>query len=316
MFYLSANFPTMNVLAPSVETFRQFFDMQEIFVLFVTVYVGSGRSIANDRRSNALQIYLSKPMSRAEYVAGKLGILGFFLLMVTLVPALALLLIEVMFTASLAFLLDNLFLLPAITLYALMEVSLASFTMLALSSLSTSARYTAMLYAGVLFFTATVFAILRGATASSMLAWLSLRANVEQIGDVIFRLPPRFESPWALSVLVVALLIGPVGPGARPPGARGGGGDVTAPVVATDHLSKWYGQVIGLNDVSVEVGPGVTGLLGPNGARQVHPAEAAHRSAQAQQGRASGCSASPSGGTRCSSSGSGSARSRTPSTSG
>ena len=207
MFYLSANFPTMNVLAPSVETFRQFFDMQEIFVLFVTVYVGSGL-IANDRRSNALQIYLSKPLSRAEYVAGKLGVLAFFLLLVTLVPALALLMLEVMFSASLAFLLDNLFLLPAITLYALMEVSLASFTMLALSSLSTSARYTAMLYAGVLFFTATVFAILRGATASSMLAWLSLRANVEQIGDVIFRLPPRFESPWALSVLVVALLIG------------------------------------------------------------------------------------------------------------
>jgi ABC-2 type transport system ATP-binding protein len=31
-------------------------------------------------------------------------------------------------------------------------------------------------------------------------------------------------------------------------------------------LSKWYGQVIGLNDVSVAVAPGVTGLLGPNGA--------------------------------------------------
>ena len=37
-------------------------------------------------------------------------------------------------------------------------------------------------------------------------------------------------------------------------------------VVAADHLSKWYGQVIGLNDVSVEVPPGITGLLGPNGA--------------------------------------------------
>jgi ABC-2 type transport system ATP-binding protein len=33
-----------------------------------------------------------------------------------------------------------------------------------------------------------------------------------------------------------------------------------------DHLSKWYGQVIGLNDVSVAVPPGITGLLGPNGA--------------------------------------------------
>jgi ABC-2 type transport system ATP-binding protein len=40
----------------------------------------------------------------------------------------------------------------------------------------------------------------------------------------------------------------------------------TAPVVAADHLSKWYGQVIGLNDVSVSVPSGITGLLGPNGA--------------------------------------------------
>jgi ABC-2 type transport system ATP-binding protein len=39
-----------------------------------------------------------------------------------------------------------------------------------------------------------------------------------------------------------------------------------AGLVVADHLSKWYGQVIGLNDVSVTVPPGITGLLGPNGA--------------------------------------------------
>jgi len=37
-------------------------------------------------------------------------------------------------------------------------------------------------------------------------------------------------------------------------------------IVAADHLSKWYGQVIGLNDVTLNVPPGITGLLGPNGA--------------------------------------------------
>src|SRR5690349_5728549 len=37
-------------------------------------------------------------------------------------------------------------------------------------------------------------------------------------------------------------------------------------IIATEHLSKWYGQVSGLNDVSVSVPPGITGLLGPNGA--------------------------------------------------
>ena len=39
-----------------------------------------------------------------------------------------------------------------------------------------------------------------------------------------------------------------------------------AAVVVSRHLSKWYGQVSGLNDVSVAIPPGVTGLLGPNGA--------------------------------------------------
>ena len=37
-------------------------------------------------------------------------------------------------------------------------------------------------------------------------------------------------------------------------------------VVVADHLSKWYGQVIGLNDVSLSIPRGITGLLGPNGA--------------------------------------------------
>jgi len=39
-----------------------------------------------------------------------------------------------------------------------------------------------------------------------------------------------------------------------------------APVVVADHVSKWYGQVIGLNDVTLTVPAGITGLLGPNGA--------------------------------------------------
>ena len=39
-----------------------------------------------------------------------------------------------------------------------------------------------------------------------------------------------------------------------------------ASVVTADHLSKWYGQVIGLNDITLTVPRGITGLLGPNGA--------------------------------------------------
>jgi len=37
-------------------------------------------------------------------------------------------------------------------------------------------------------------------------------------------------------------------------------------VIAASHLSKWYGNVLGLNDVSLDIDSGITGLLGPNGA--------------------------------------------------
>lgn len=38
------------------------------------------------------------------------------------------------------------------------------------------------------------------------------------------------------------------------------------PSVTLNAVSKWYGDVLAVNEVSGEFGPGVTGLLGPNGA--------------------------------------------------
>src|SRR5580700_6796615 len=38
------------------------------------------------------------------------------------------------------------------------------------------------------------------------------------------------------------------------------------PIVAFDGVSKWYGNVIGLNKLTLHLPAGVTGLLGPNGA--------------------------------------------------
>ena len=38
------------------------------------------------------------------------------------------------------------------------------------------------------------------------------------------------------------------------------------PIVEFDEVSKWYGNVIGINKLTINVPAGVTGLLGPNGA--------------------------------------------------
>jgi ABC-2 type transport system ATP-binding protein len=39
-----------------------------------------------------------------------------------------------------------------------------------------------------------------------------------------------------------------------------------APAIVVERASRWYGNVVAVNDMSFSVGPGVTGLLGPNGA--------------------------------------------------
>jgi len=37
-------------------------------------------------------------------------------------------------------------------------------------------------------------------------------------------------------------------------------------VIRTEKLSKWYGNILGLSDVTLSIEKGITGLLGPNGA--------------------------------------------------
>jgi hypothetical protein len=39
------------------------------------------------------------------------------------------------------------------------------------------------------------------------MAWVSIESNLNQIGDVIFRLPPRADLPWVLSLAIVVGLI-------------------------------------------------------------------------------------------------------------
>jgi ABC-2 type transport system permease protein len=205
--YIAANFQQASFLAPRAETFREFLEQQGVFVFFVTIYVGAGL-IANDRRANALQVYLSKPLTRAEYVTGKFAILFAFLVGVTWLPAILLLVVQIMFAGSFAFVLDNMFLLPAITLFALLQVLVSAMTILALSSMSKSSRFVGIMYAGLIFFTAAFFQALRGITANSAWAFLSPTDTLEQLGAIIFRMDPPYTLSPSVAILTIAVLIG------------------------------------------------------------------------------------------------------------
>ncbi|MBP1637135.1 MAG: ABC-type transport system involved in multi-copper enzyme maturation, permease component [Acidobacteria bacterium] len=183
--YVAANFPQASMLAPSAETFRQFLEQQGVFTFFITIFTGAGL-IANDLRANALQIYLSKPLGRFEYIAGKFGVLGFFLLLVTWLPATMLLVIQA----------------------TGIETIVLCMVMLALSSLSKSARFVGIMYAGVVFFTHALYGVVVVVTRTTTFSWMSLQGNLLHLGDLVFRLPPRYDTPAWATIVALAAIVG------------------------------------------------------------------------------------------------------------
>jgi ABC-2 type transport system permease protein len=205
--YAATSLPQAAFLAPDARMFRQFLEQQEVFLFFITVYAGAGL-IATDRRANALQIYLSKPLSRFEYIFGKLAILAVFLLFVTWLPAVLLLLMQIMFSGSFKFFVDNLFLFPAITIFSFIQVFAVAAAMLALSSLSNSSRYVGILYTGLIFFSQALYGIVYAVTRDSRLAWISMPASLNRIGDAVFNVSTRVQlSPVAAALAVAALIV-------------------------------------------------------------------------------------------------------------
>jgi ABC-2 type transport system permease protein len=205
IYFASTNAQVAEFLATTPDTFRDFLSQQRLFV-FLVVIMQSGL-IADDRRTNALQLYLSKPLTRVEYVLGKLVPPLAFVLGVTLVPALLLLILQVVFAGSLTFLRANLFLLPAVTLFSLTQALVSSCAILALSSLSKSRRFVAVMYAGIIFFTAAMYQVLRGITANRSWAVISPGEMLDVIANATFRSRAEPAVPVYVAVLVILAIV-------------------------------------------------------------------------------------------------------------
>ena len=197
IYFASTNAQVAEFLATTPDTFRDFLSQQRLSGL-----------IADDRRTNALQLYLSKPLTRVEYVLGKLVPPVAFVLSVTLLPALLLLILQIVFSGSLTFLRANLFLLPAITLFSLAQALLSACAILALSSLSKSRRFVAVMYAGIIFFTAAMYQVLRGITSSRTWAVISPGEMLDVIANAIFRGRGEPAVPVYVAVIVLLVIVG------------------------------------------------------------------------------------------------------------
>jgi ABC-type transport system involved in multi-copper enzyme maturation permease subunit len=113
--------------------FRTFLEVQGSFAFILTVLVAPPL-ISRDLANNALPLYLCRPLSRFEYVLGKMAVVVFLLSCVTWIPGLLIFL----FQASLAgfgWLWANLWMVWSIFLGSMVWITLLSLIALAISAL-------------------------------------------------------------------------------------------------------------------------------------------------------------------------------------
>lgn len=133
------------ILLPPIwsTAFVLFFAWMQSWIAMLVVTIVGPRLISWDLRSKAFLLYFSKPISFWQYLIGKLGIIQYFVLRISLYPALALYLISILLSPNLTTLAKTAPIMLQIVLASLLVSIPVSVVMLLLSSLSRDPRIAA-----------------------------------------------------------------------------------------------------------------------------------------------------------------------------
>ena len=175
-----------------------------LFVALIAIFGGAGL-IANDLKSNALSLYLSKPISWVDYLIGKFAVVGILLACITLVPGI-LLFLEQLLLSDFTFFKENFWIFFSIIGYSIIITTVTSLLMLSFSSLTTNSRYATIGFCAVWFGLPVLHGILIFALRTSNVALVSIWANYDRLGSVLFASDNSYTTHWLITFLILSAL--------------------------------------------------------------------------------------------------------------
>ena len=208
--YVVTRFPEANRILPvDGRLFGELLAWQAFFTMFITIFGGAGL-VANDLRTGAILVYLSRPLTRRDYVIGKLGVPLLLNLSATLAPGLALYAVALALAPDLFWKWDLAWIAPAVAAQSFAVSVVMSLVALAVSSLSRSARVAGLGFFGLLMGLEVARGILYAFYRRPETALLSLQADLRSLGVTLFGLTDRSVSlPWAYAAgVLIAVSIG------------------------------------------------------------------------------------------------------------
>jgi ABC-2 type transport system permease protein len=206
--YVVTRFPEASRALPiDGRLFGEYLNLQVFLALFLTIFGGAGL-IANDLRTGAILVYLSRPLTRRDYVLGKLSVLLALNASVTLVPALLLYLIGLALAPEQYVSWSLWWIAPAIVLHATLICVSVSLLSLAVSSLTKSARIAGLGFFGLFVGLEMARGVLRNIFEVRGATLLSIQADLRGIGSALFGVTPsRMDMvDWPAAVLVLLVV--------------------------------------------------------------------------------------------------------------
>jgi ABC-type transport system involved in multi-copper enzyme maturation permease subunit len=179
-----------------------------LFMLVLVLAFGTAGLVSEDLKHSALQLYFARPISKKDYITGKLAVVAFFVLMLTALPGLLLVLFKLIFAGSLAFLGQYPWLPVAILGYAAVLTLFFGGYVLLLSASSRNTRYVIVLLFGAFYFSGILAEIVKGIFRTPYAQLLSLPADIRQVGAALLGARLPYAVPPVLSFAVLAGICG------------------------------------------------------------------------------------------------------------
>ena len=205
--YIVTRFPEAGRILPvDGRLFGDFLNQQIGFTILLSIFGASGL-IATDLRTGAILVYLSRPLTQRDYIAGKLLVPLALNLAVTLVPGLVLYLVGVALAPEQYLKWELAWIAPAIVAHAVAVSLVVGLVVLAISSLSRSARVAGLGFVGLVFGLEMIRLVLQNGFNRKEAVLLSLQADLQALGVALFGVVDRqLDIFWGWPLLVLGLV--------------------------------------------------------------------------------------------------------------
>jgi len=174
-----------------------------IFSMILLSLFAGADLISGDLKFHSFTLYLSRPLTRFDYIKGKFSIVLFYLLLFSLIPGILLIIAKIIFSGE--FSVPLYVFLSALIFPIIISLFLSSFILM-VSSLSSNRKFVIIIFFVLYILSNTIAGIFQGVFKNDYFLFFSIEKNIKQFGSLVFNIKPDFDAPTWISAIILLFM--------------------------------------------------------------------------------------------------------------